>query len=359
MAADSRAQRFTVIVVGDASETVRKFHLSRGWLRAAVLLGSAIAVVGAAAVAHHVAVLRRIPEDAALREENAHLRSQLRAVEARVAQISATLDRVDRLDDSLRSATAPAGAERAPAPPSSPTVKEGTSTAKEGAVAPAAGARASPAADVRAAPAGARAAPAPGARGAPARTSAGGPRAGADVPAKERVGSAGEPILVADTGLSALALSAARQESSLREIHDYFDAQRRLLASTPAVWPARGWVTSDYGVRVDPYTAERMMHRGLDIATAPGHPVQAPSDATVVFAGTENGYGKVVVLDHGNGVNTRYAHLSSIYVKAGERVKRGARVAAVGTTGRSTGPHLHYEVRVNGVAENPRKFILE
>jgi murein DD-endopeptidase MepM/ murein hydrolase activator NlpD len=342
MAADSRAQRFTVIVVGDASETVRKFHLSRGWLRAAVLLGAVIAVAGAAAVAHHVAVLRRIPVDAALREENAHLRSQLRAVEARVAQISATLDRVDRLDDSLRSATAPAGTERAPAPSSSPTVKDGTST-KEGAVTPAEGARATPATGVR---------------GAPARTSTGGPRAGADVPAKERAGS-GEQDLAADAGLSALALSAARQESSLREIHDYFDAQRRLLASTPAVWPARGWVTSDYGVRVDPYTAERMMHRGLDIATAPGHPVQAPSDATVVFAGTENGYGKVVVLDHGNGVNTRYAHLSSIYVKAGERVKRGARVAAVGTTGRSTGPHLHYEVRVNGVAENPRKFILE
>jgi murein DD-endopeptidase MepM/ murein hydrolase activator NlpD len=118
-------------------------------------------------------------------------------------------------------------------------------------------------------------------------------------------------------------------------------------------------VTSDFGVRLDPYTAERMMHRGLDIATPPGQPVYAPSDATVVFAGDENGYGKVVVLDHGNGVNTRYGHLSTIEVKTGDRVKQGARVGAVGNTGRSTGPHLHYEVRVNGKAENPRKFLLE
>jgi murein DD-endopeptidase MepM/ murein hydrolase activator NlpD len=79
----------------------------------------------------------------------------------------------------------------------------------------------------------------------------------------------------------------------------------------------------------------------------------------VVFAGTEGGYGKVLVLDHGYGVKTRYAHLAEIFVKPGDRIARGEKVGAVGNTGRSTGPHLHYEVRVNGIPENPRKFILE
>jgi len=109
----------------------------------------------------------------------------------------------------------------------------------------------------------------------------------------------------------------------------------------------------------DPYSAERVMHQGLDVATPYGQAVFAPSEGTVVFTGTEGGYGKVLVIDHGYGVKTRYGHLSEITVREGERVKRGAKVAAVGNTGRSTGPHLHYEVRVNGIPENPRKFVLE
>jgi len=97
----------------------------------------------------------------------------------------------------------------------------------------------------------------------------------------------------------------------------------------------------------------------MDIAAPQGKEVFAPSDGTVVFAGLEGGYGNVLVIDHGYGIKTRYGHLQKINVKAGDRVKRGAIVAHVGNTGRSTGPHLHYEVRVNGIPQNPRKFILE
>ena len=150
-----------------------------------------------------------------------------------------------------------------------------------------------------------------------------------------------------------------RAEERLREVQSYFDDQRALLASTPSVWPARGFVTSDFGTRMDPYTARRKMHEGLDIATPRGQPVYSPSDGTVSFAGTEGGYGKVLVIDHGNGLKTRYGHVSEIFVRTGERVRKGDKVAAVGSTGRSTGPHLHYEVRVNGTPENPRMFILE
>ena len=97
----------------------------------------------------------------------------------------------------------------------------------------------------------------------------------------------------------------------------------------------------------------------MDIAAPHGKQVDAPSDGTVVFAGLEGGYGNVIVIDHGYGIKTRFGHLSKVLVKAGERVKRGGAIGNVGNTGRSTGPHLHYEVRVNGIPQNPRKFILE
>jgi murein DD-endopeptidase MepM/ murein hydrolase activator NlpD len=149
------------------------------------------------------------------------------------------------------------------------------------------------------------------------------------------------------------------QEQEARALKSYFEDQQALLASAPSIWPVRGWVTSDFSVRLDPYTGQRVMHEGLDVAAAIGAPVRAPADGTVVFAGAEGGYGHVLVIDHGYGLKTRFGHLSRIDVKLGEKVKRGQFVAAVGNSGRSTGPHLHYEVRVNGVADNPRKFILE
>jgi murein DD-endopeptidase MepM/ murein hydrolase activator NlpD len=238
-----------------------------------------------------------------LKEENAQLRSQILLVQEKVAHIAATLERVERFDAKLRSAV----------------------TQLED----------------------------------PERNLAIGPVGRAEQPTPAGPAAGQENVAALPGRLSSLEVEASRQESSLRELQEYFDDQKSLLASTPSVWPTRGWVTSDFGVRLDPYTAERMMHRGLDIATPQGQTVYSPSDGTVVFAGTESGYGKVLVLDHGYGVKTRYGHLAEIFVKQGERVKRGARVAAVGNTGRSTGPHLHYEVRVNGIPENPRKFILE
>jgi len=97
----------------------------------------------------------------------------------------------------------------------------------------------------------------------------------------------------------------------------------------------------------------------MDIAAEPGKPIYAPSNGMVVYAGPEGNYGNVIVLDHGYGIKTLYGHLARVRVKSGDRVKRGEQLGSVGTTGRSTGPHLHYEVRVNGIPQNPRKFLLE
>ncbi|MEK7828495.1 MAG: M23 family metallopeptidase, partial [Deltaproteobacteria bacterium] len=113
-----------------------------------------------------------------------------------------------------------------------------------------------------------------------------------------------------------------------------------------------------FGYRISPFTGLRQMHEGLDIANAVGTPVFAPADGIVSKVDRENGLGKTISINHGYGIVTRYGHFSDIYVHVGKRVKRGEKVAAVGNTGRSTGPHLHYEVLVNGINVNPEKYIL-
>ena len=151
---------------------------------------------------------------------------------------------------------------------------------------------------------------------------------------------------------------ASLREQSLQETYELLKDQESLLSSRPSVWPTRGWVTSHFGYRISPFTGLRQLHEGMDIAASGGTKVHAPADGVVTFSGTEEGYGKVVVVNHGYGVVTRYAHNSEAFVKVGQRVRRGDAVAAVGNTGRSTGPHLHYEVRVNGIPVNPTRYIL-
>jgi len=158
--------------------------------------------------------------------------------------------------------------------------------------------------------------------------------------------------------LDQLKTEAMTQEKSFTELHEYLFKQTSLFASTPAIWPARGWVTSTFGYRISPFTGLKQMHEGIDIANAAGTPVFAPADGIVSKVDRENGLGKNVVINHGYGIVTRYGHLSEMYVHVGKRVKRGEKIAAIGSTGRSTGPHLHYEVLVNRVNVNPDKYIL-
>ncbi|MDT8441737.1 MAG: M23 family metallopeptidase [Desulfuromonadales bacterium] len=147
-----------------------------------------------------------------------------------------------------------------------------------------------------------------------------------------------------------------RRESQ-EEIQGILNDQRSLLAAKPSGWPVKGWLTSNFGLRKDPFTGKRKMHEGLDIAARTGTQVSATADGIVSSVRNEAGYGKIVVIDHGYGYRTYYSHNSKIYVKVGQRVKRGERIAAVGNTGRSTGSHLHYEVRLNGVPVNPRTYL--
>ena len=158
--------------------------------------------------------------------------------------------------------------------------------------------------------------------------------------------------------LAKLKSVADRQETSFHELESAFHDLKSLLASTPSIWPVRGWVTSGFGYRISPFTGRRALHSGLDIATRKGALIVTPADGVVTRVASEYDFGKFVVIDHGYGVSTRYGHNSRILVRPGQRVRRGEPIARVGNTGRSTGPHLHYEVRQNGVPVNPNRYIV-
>jgi len=157
--------------------------------------------------------------------------------------------------------------------------------------------------------------------------------------------------------LTQLKGAASKQEASLQMLIEYFEDKRSLYASTPSVWPVRGWVTSPFGNRTSPFSGILKFHEGMDIAAQTGTPVMAPADGVVVKAGFSTGYGNMVELSHGYGIKTVFAHNSRLNVKAGQRVKRGEVISYVGDTGSSTGPHLHYEVRLNGLPVNPVKYL--
>jgi murein DD-endopeptidase MepM/ murein hydrolase activator NlpD len=188
----------------------------------------------------------------------------------------------------------------------------------------------------------------------------GGPEAASSGPGVKLSNTLGERRLMAmQRDLDRLAREVEIEREIQRELAKFLRERKSVLASTPSVWPVRGWVTSGYGWRISPFTGKRQFHPGLDISTRWGTPIKAPAAGVVTFAGREGGYGLMVVINHGHGLVTRYAHMSKILVKPGQQVKRGDIIGKVGSTGRSSGPHLHYEVLMAGVPTNPRYYILD
>ena len=148
------------------------------------------------------------------------------------------------------------------------------------------------------------------------------------------------------------------REESLSEIEKLLQDKKEMLAHTPSVWPVLGWVTSGFGFRTNPFTGLSQMHEGLDISNRSGTVVIASGSGMISDTGTDLSHGKFVVISHGFGMTSRYNHLNKVLVKAGQKVKRGDKIGEVGLTGRTTGPHLHYEVRVNGIPVNPMRYVL-
>ena len=167
------------------------------------------------------------------------------------------------------------------------------------------------------------------------------------------------PSLDIESSLSSLdrTVSALTEKSS--QIESVFEDRHQVLASTPSIWPVRGYLSAGFGNRIDPFTGLKDFHPGIDISTPIGTKVAVPANGVVVFTGVKGGYGNAIVIDHGYGVMTRYAHLDGFNVHPGQRVKRGDVIGFVGNSGRSTAPHLHYEVWVSNQMQNPIRFILD
>lgn len=172
----------------------------------------------------------------------------------------------------------------------------------------------------------------------------------------DEVGGIGE---TGEVSIPALESRAREMAGTLKVVEARLQQRARLISATPAITPVKGILTSGFGYRNDPVTHGRGVHQGVDIAAAPGQPVRASADGLVLRSGTMGGLGSAIYLAHGYGLTTRYGHLSKIEVRPGQRVKRGDIIGRVGNTGRSTGYHLHYEVRQDGDPVNPLVYILD
>lgn len=161
-----------------------------------------------------------------------------------------------------------------------------------------------------------------------------------------------------NTFLKQLSSDAQLEEVRQQELLLVLRKNSEILAATPSIWPVEGWITSAFGSRGSPFTGRREFHKGLDIKAKTGTTIQAPAKGVITFAGWHGAYGNTIVINHGNGITTRYAHMQKSVLKEGQTVGRGELIGYVGSTGRSTGSHLHYEVMLNGVCVNPMQYIL-
>ena len=183
----------------------------------------------------------------------------------------------------------------------------------------------------------------------------GGPRGDAEAPASRLLGQTSRVRV----DLNAMIRRANLLSRSFRDAGDSLSTHAERLAAMPSIMPTAGWLTSAFSrMREHPILHTARPHEGIDVSAPRGAPIEAPANGTVVFAGWDVGYGNVVTIDHGFGIVTKFAHASRLLVRKGQRVSRGEQIALVGNSGLSTGPHLHYEVHVNGRPVNPIRYVL-
>jgi murein DD-endopeptidase MepM/ murein hydrolase activator NlpD len=175
----------------------------------------------------------------------------------------------------------------------------------------------------------------------------------------EGQGIPGLPPAQGPGSLKGIQQKAEDIKNNLDTLVGFFQNQENRLASTPSIYPTVGLLTSDFGWRQDPFTRKNTFHYGLDIASAYGNPVVATADGVVIAMNTDKLLGRSIQINHGLGLTTIYGHLSAFKCRIGQRVRRGDTIGDVGSTGKSTSPHVHYEVRLNGTSVNPYYYLLE
>jgi len=335
---------YTVLFVPDHNARVRRYRVSGRVLRRGLWAAAVGALVLAVGGADYVRARLEARELGRLRQETAEQRQRLEGLSAEVSQLETRLARVRELERKVRViADLPEPAQAAVAPPGvgGGADEEALPTLSEAEVSEAEAEAEAEAQRYGEDPSGGRGGgePEPGA-------------AGPGAPHAARVAEL-------HARAARLNVRAETRASSLADLVEGLRTKRRRLASTPSIWPTRGWVTSGYGYRTSPFTGRRQFHGGIDIAGEPGTPVVAPARGRVVFVGSKGPLGKTVILDHGYGVRTTFGHNAEIRVERGEEVARGQEIARLGSSGRSTGPHVHYAVQVDGRRVDPINYILD
>ncbi|HTO52021.1 MAG TPA: M23 family metallopeptidase [Myxococcota bacterium] len=295
----------TLMIVPGQSGSIRRFHVPKLWIRRATLAGVGFAVCLLALSIDYVRVRSNLYELDRLRQETSEQRAQIQEYAQKMEAISTKLSRIDGFERKLRIIT-----NLDPADPL----------------------------------------PLPGIGGADGEL-----LSADDVSWMSR----SKRHEVMNQGFETLTAAMDTQDGSLQGLIHHLEDQSARLVHTPSITPTRGWITSTWGYRQDPYTGERAFHKGLDIAGRMGTPIVAAADGEVIYAMQKKSLGYAVKIRHGYGVETVYGHMQSTLVKAGDTVKRGQQIGLMGSSGRSTGPHCHYAVLVNGKGVNPQNYILD
>lgn len=328
---------YTVLIASNRHGETLKFTVRASWLKFLSFVGFCGTLLLATAVLDYFGLLLQANENRVLKIENSGLKKQFQVAEEKLSSLESSLERIQNFTKKLNLITNIEDEER--------TVKLAMSPAT---------AAGSPGNEPTQ----------PVSRLPSSEFMIRDPQV-SDRPFLDERG--GELGVVRENSRDFAALSVridrALRNSQLREqgvlqLWDSLSERQSLLAATPSIKPTRGWYTSRFGYRVDPFTNRAEMHAGLDMAAPSGTPVYAPADGVVSYVGYEAGYGKLVSIDHGYGVITRFGHNSRVFVEQGQRVRRWDVISSVGSTGRSTGAHLHYEVRVHGIPVDPVNYIL-
>ncbi len=343
---------YTLMIVPEKTSDVKKVIIP-SWLFKTLAAGIAfILLLAVVMVLDYGYVMSQIGETKQLRIENRRMKQQVQLFRSKLSSIESTLDRVKTFSTRLKvitniedrsgllqslnaqqlpEATANiGGATSAPAPQSAQAKNSGPIAL------PVAGAAA--------------AATTANAASAPAAASESEPESDAELQAENAR---------MDERFKLLNTDALFVEQMLQDQYELLADRKAFLSALPVRRPAVGYFTSGFGVRTSPFGGRVKMHEGLDIANRPGTPIRSPADGVVTHSEPRAGYGQIVVVDHGYGLETWYGHIRKSLVKKGQKVRRGEQIALLGNSGRSTGPHVHYEVRVNGTPVDPLSYILE
>ena len=359
------ANRFyTILIVPEKTAQVRKIIVPSWILKGAAVGFSFVLLIGLIMVLDYWYVMNQIGENKTLKMENRRLKQQVQIFQNKMASIESTMERVKTFATRLKVITNIEDRGNLLQSLNSPNYKlpeaatnigsNGSGGQTPPATAPSAGPVLTSANELINSGA-ATSTPAPSA-------SPTGPLAlldaGSDGTNPEEYVLHKEQEQL-DQRFSLMSQESLYVEQQLQDLYELLADKRDFLAARPTRKPAIGYFTSGFGIRRSPYGGRVKMHEGLDIANRPGTLIKAPADGLVTFADTKSGYGQTLILDHGYGLETWYAHTRKILVSKGQKVRRGESIAQLGNSGRSTGPHLHYEVRVRGTPVNPLDYILE